>query len=130
MRNITVLLLLLFSGSCYSQQSVLVRDTINVDSLIKRIDRLERNQTLIVKNIHAAGKDISTGATLIGVGAVLALAGTVVGLVSPKLTTAQSASARLNAGQIAGIILGTAGVGVNIAGIATLATGGKTMKEL
>lgn len=123
------------SLSCSAQQSVVIKDTsqANVDSLIKRIQRLERNQTVIMMGLHDSGKQIRIGGALLGIGILASLTGTaLLSLVSPRIVTdryGQTVS-RLSTGQIVGVAIGTAGIGLSIGGAFNISAGGKSLRDL
>lgn len=127
MNKLLTFLLLSFCLSSYAQQSILVRDTVqvNIDSLNKRIQKLEHNQTLIMLGLHEAGGKIRGGAIILGIGFLTSIAGSVlVAVIQP--TPPQ----RIAPGQIIGAILGTVGIGMSIGGAFSIGAGGKRLKEL
>ena len=95
----------------YSQQSIAFRDTSqnNVDSLLKRVNKLEHNQTLIMIGLHDTGDNIKRGSTMLGVGFLASIAGSVLLAVLHP-----SGNQIINPGQAIGITIGTVGIALSI----------------
>lgn len=130
MRELLLILSIICTINCMGQ-SVVMRDTAsrNIDSLLKRIDKLERNQSIMVANSHSAGNQIMNGAITLGIGTAATIGGGLLLSFSHSISNGNG-GVRLSNGQIGGLLLSTAGVGLNIAGLAMIGQGGKKMKDL
>lgn len=132
MKTIIVLTAMLLIGISAQAQYSVKKDSAAIDSLLQRVTQLEKNQAIITNNIRTSGKSLYTGIGLIGGGIIVSTAGAVLLALARPTTTTTGGRTRtaLSNLQIAGIAIGTAGLGVSIAGFAKVGEAGKTMKDL
>lgn len=126
-------ILCLISGLAYSQTDSVYIKKAALDSLAKRIDRLERNQTIVVSNIRESGKAIKTGALLVGLGTMFGITGAIVASLSKPVTITDNRGrtyTRPSTTQYVGFGFSGIGFAMSIAGVFKIGEGGRTMKDL
>jgi hypothetical protein len=103
-------------------------------TLLNRVNTLEKQQAQTNTVIHFGGKRIQTGATMIGIGTLLSVVGSLVLALSPSTQTYNgytgATTTKLSGGQIAGLVLGGVGFGLQVGGIISIANGGAKLNHI
>lgn len=134
MKHLAVFLIAILAfSSIYSQSNLPTQD-----SLLRRIDRLERahiNLELVTKK---SGGEIETGIGLFGAGIVATVAGSLIyALAPPKTITVHnnngpvtSSTTTISAAQGIGIVIAAGGTATWLIGLAKVAIAGRRMRHL
>lgn len=119
-----------FGFSQTEDRSLVMRDNSKqtIDSLLNRIEVIERRQQRIKEIVTLSGHRIRTGASLLGVGLLASIAGSV--MVAVAKPEAADGIYKLSPLQVSGLVIGSVGLGMSIGGAFVISSGGGVLRDL